>query len=339
MNHFFRIAMRQLTAPLACSVLLLVAPGAAAAAAAAAFDPIKISGSLASSASPAPRVNDNLSEVDLSAKIAAKLAELRAQQAARASVAKAAANARKAAVPAVVPLGASATLARASVPHAWSYEGENGPANWARLHPDWAACGSGARQSPIDIRDGMKLDLDPIVFDYQSSSFTVVDNGHTIEVALGRGSSITVMNRRYELQQFHFHRPSEERINGKSFEMVIHLVHRDDEGRQAIVALLLERGIAQKTVQTVWNNLPLEKNEIVKPSSALDASDLLPLQRGYYTYMGSISTPPCSEGVLWMVMKQPVQLAPAQMALFSRLYPYNARPVQPSSGRIIKESN
>jgi carbonic anhydrase len=147
------------------------------------------------------------------------------------------------------------------------------------------------------------------------------------------------MNRRYELQQFHFHRPSEERINGKSFEMVIHLVHRDDEGRQAIVALLLERGIAQKTVQTVWNNLPLEKNEIVKPSSALDASDLLPLQRGYYTYMGSISTPPCSEGVLWMVMKQPVQLAPAQMALFSRLYPYNARPVQPSSGRIIKESN
>ena len=340
MNHFFRIAMRQLTAPLvplACSALLLVAPGAAAAAA---FDPIKISGS---SGSSAPRVNDNLSEVDLSAKIAAKLAELRAQQAARASVAKAAANARKAAAPVAVPavpLGASATLARAApVPHAWSYEGETGPANWARLHPDWAACGSGARQSPIDIRDGMKLDLDPIVFDYQPSSFTVVDNGHTIEVALGRGSSITVMNRRYELQQFHFHRPSEERINGKSFEMVIHLVHRDDEGRQAIVALLLERGIAQKTVQTVWNNLPLEKNEIVKPSSALDASDLLPLQRGYYTYMGSISTPPCSEGVLWMVRKQPVQLAPGQMALFSRLYPYNARPVQPSSGRIIKESN
>lgn len=326
MNHFFSTTMRKLIAPLACSALLLVAPGAAA------FNPVRIS------PSSAPRANDNLNEAELSAKIAAKLAQLRSQQAVRTRVraAKAAAKARSAAVPAaaLVPAAASAI----HVPQ-WSYEGESGPANWARLHPDWAACGSGARQSPIDIRDGIKLDLDPIVFDYQPSSFTVIDNGHTIEVGLGHGSSITVMNRRYELQQFHFHRPSEERINGKSFEMVIHLVHQDDEGRQAIVALLLERGIAQKTVQTVWNNLPLEKNEIVKPSIALDASDLLPLQRGYYTYMGSISTPPCSEGVLWMVMQQPVQLAPAQMALFSRLYPYNARPVQSSSGRIIKESN
>jgi carbonic anhydrase len=326
MNHFFRIAMRQLTAPLACSALLLVAPGAAA------FDPVRVS------PSSAQRGNDNLAEADLSAKIAAKLAELRAQQVVRvrARAVKAAANAREVAVPAAVPAHAVASVIPAVK---WSYEGESGPANWARMHPDWAACGSGVRQSPIDIRDGIKLDLDPIVFDYQASSFTVVDNGHTIEVALGRGSSITIMNRRYELQQFHFHRPSEERINGKSFEMVIHLVHRDEEGRQAIVALLLERGLAQKTVQMVWNNLPLEKYEIVKPSIALDAADLLPLQREYYTYMGSISTPPCSEGVLWMVMKQPVQLAPAQMALFSRLYPYNARPTQPSSGRIIKESN
>jgi carbonic anhydrase len=150
---------------------------------------------------------------------------------------------------------------------------------------------------------------------------------------------MTIMNRRYELQQFHFHRPSEERINGKRFDMSVHLVHRDGAGRQAVVALLLERGMAQNTMQKVWNNLPLEKNEIVKPSTVLDATDLLPLQREYFIYMGSMATPPCSEGVLWMVMKQPVQAAPAQMALFSRLYPYNARPTQPSSGRIIKESN
>ena len=306
--------MRKLIALIALTACgaLTVAAGAAA------FEPVK------------PRANDNLAEADLAARIAAKLAELRAQQAARVG---AAAKARKA---------AAAQAAQAPVPmHGtlWSYEGETGPANWARINPDWAACGSGARQSPIDIRDGIKLDLEPIVFDYQPSSFTVIDNGHTIEVTLGTGNFITIMNRRYELQQFHFHRPSEERINGKSFDMSVHLVHRDGAGRQAVVALLLERGIAQNTIQAVWNNLPLEKNEIVRPSTELDASDLLPLQREYFIYMGSMATPPCSEGVLWMVMKQPVQAAPAQMALFSRLYPYNARPTQPSSGRIIKESN
>ena len=301
----------------------------------------------ASAAEPVKsRANDNLAEAELGARIAAKLAQLRAQQALRMRVA---AKAKKAATAAATATATAAATAAAQAPQAppapalhaplWSYEGETGPANWARINPDWAACGSGTRQSPIDIRDGMKLDLEPIVFDYLPSSFTVVDNGHTIEVTLGAGNFMTIMNRRYELQQFHFHRPSEERINGKRFDMSVHLVHRDGAGRQAVVALLLERGMAQNTMQKVWNNLPLEKNEIVKPSTVLDATDLLPLQREYFIYMGSMATPPCSEGVLWMVMKQPVQAAPAQMALFSRLYPYNARPTQPSSGRIIKESN
>jgi carbonic anhydrase len=143
----------------------------------------------------------------------------------------------------------------------------------------------------------------------------------------------------FELQQFHFHRPSEERINGKAFEMVVHLVHRDAEGRLAVLALLLERGAPQATIQTVWNNLPLEKFETMQPTILLDPAEMLPVRRDYYTYMGSMTSPPCSEGVLWLVMKQPVQASPAQMALFSRLYPLNARPVQPASGRIIKESN
>jgi len=141
------------------------------------------------------------------------------------------------------------------------------------------------------------------------------------------------------LQEFHFHRPSEERINGKSFEMVVHLVHKDGAGHQAIIAVLLERGQAQGLIQTVWNNLPLEKNQLVVPSIVLNPADMLPARHEYYTYMGSMTMPPCTEEVLWMVMKQPVQASPAQMALFSRLYPLNARPVQPSSGRIIKESN
>jgi carbonic anhydrase len=116
-------------------------------------------------------------------------------------------------------------------------------------------------------------------------------------------------------------------------------VHKDGEGRIAMLALLLERGKPQPVIQTVWNNLPLEKLETMAPSIALDPMDLLPARRDYFTFMGSMTTPPCQEGVLWLVMKEPVQASPAQMALFSRLYPLNARPIQPSSGRIIKESN
>lgn len=221
----------------------------------------------------------------------------------------------------------------------WSYEGDSGPANWSKINVDWAKCGNGSRQSPIDIRDGMKVELEQISFDYHPSSFNVVDNGHTVQVGVSGGNYITVQNRMFELQQFHFHRPSEERINGKAFEMVVHLVHRDAEGRQAVLALLLERGAPQATIQTVWNNLPLEKFETMQPTILLDPAEMLPARRDYYTYMGSMTEPPCSEGVLWMVMKQPVQASPAQMALFSRLYPLNARPIQPGNGRIIKESN
>ena len=210
----------------------------------------------------------------------------------------------------------------------WSYEGETGPANWGRINSDWAKCGTGTRQSPIDLRDGMKVDLEQIVFDYRPSGFNVVDNGHTIQVAVGLGNYITVQNRTYELVQFHFHRPSEERINGKGTEMVVHLVHKDAEGKLAVVAVLLERGLPNPMIQTVWNNLPLEKNDTVTPSVALDVNEILPAAREYFTFMGSLTTPPCTEGVLWLVMKKPMPASPAQMALFSRLYPLNARPTQ-----------
>lgn len=279
---------------------------------------------------PTAREKEEAAEVDLSERIAARLAEMRATQAARA-----AARAKRAAVVKAAP-PPPPPVARGT--H-WSYEGDSGPANWSKINVDWAKCGNGSRQSPIDIRDGMKVELEQISFDYHPSSFNVVDNGHTVQVGVSGGNYITVQNRMFELQQFHFHRPSEERINGKAFEMVVHLVHRDAEGRLAVLALLLERGAPQATIQTVWNNLPLEKFETMQPTILLDPAEMLPVRRDYYTYMGSMTSPPCSEGVLWLVMKQPVQASPAQMALFSRLYPLNARPVQPGNGRIIKESN
>ena len=299
--------------------------------------PAAASAASAASTAKAParmseREREDQAEAELSAKIQARLAIMKANQAARVA---AAAKAKKAAAASA----AAAAAAPKVYSNHWSYDGESGPANWGRINPEWSKCGSGNRQSPIDIRDGMKVELEQIAFDYKPSSFNVQDNGHTVQVTLSGGNFLTVGNRMYELMQFHFHRPSEERINGKGYEMVVHLVHRDAEGKLAVLALLMERGRSQAVIQTVWNNLPLEKYEVSSPSVVLDPMELLPARRDYYTYMGSLTTPPCSEGVLWMVMKEPLQASPAQMALFSRLYPLNARPIQPSAGRIIKESN
>jgi len=234
----------------------------------------------------------------------------------------------------------AARPAAAKPAHAqWSYDGESGPQAWGHLKAEFGQCASGTRQSPIDIRDGIRVDLDPIVFDYKPGAFSVLDNGHTVQVNVAPGNSIEVMGRRFELQQFHFHRPSEERIDGRLFDMVAHLVHKDAGGRLAVVAVLLERGSAHPLVQAVWNNLPLEKGDEVSARAPLDPNHLLPKDTRYYTYMGSLTTPPCSEGVLWMVMQQPVTVSPEQIDVFARLYPMNARPIQQASGRLIKQSN
>ena len=239
---------------------------------------------------------------------------------------------------AAVRPGAAGAAVPAAAPVAWSYEGAGGPAHWAGLKPEYAACGKGERQSPIDIRDGLKLQLEPLRFAYQASGFRVIDNGRTVRVNIAGGNRLDVMGRRYELKYFEFHRPAEVRIEGKAFDMSAHLVHEDAEGRVAVVAVPLERGAAHPGVQAVWNNLPLEKHAELAAPSPLDPATLLPQDGRYATFMGSMTTPPCQEGVLWMVMKTPVAVSDYQLAVFSRLYPMNARPVQPAHGRLIKES-
>ena len=219
----------------------------------------------------------------------------------------------------------------------WSYSGDTGPEHWASLKPEFSQCGKGQRQSPIDIHDGIPVELDPIAFDYRPSAFRVIDNGHTVQVNMAPGNRITVNGRRHELVQFHFHRPSEERLNGKQFDMVVHLVHKDIEGKLAVIAILISEGKGHPLVQQVWNNLPLEKFTEQPGLATIDLNQILPEQRQYVTYMGSQTTPPCQEGVLWMVMKQPVTASTEQMATFARLHPMNARPVQPTAGRLIKD--
>lgn len=317
---------------LAVCVPLGAAPAAAAQAAGASSAP---------AAKPAPATADDLDR--LRARLAEKLGAtvgapgrdaglVRVSAPLAASAAGAAAPVRTVAAP------ARRKLAPAAQRH-WSYSGVTGPATWADLRPEFATCASGRRQSPIDIRGGIAVELEPVRFDYRHSAFSVLDNGHTVLASVAPGNTIGVGGRRFELQQLHFHRPAEERIDGRGFDMSLHLVHRDAGGRLAVVALLLERGAeAQPVVQRVWNDLPLEQGVEQPASQALDLAALLPAERGYYTYMGSLTTPPCSEDVLWLVMRQPITVTQAQIDVFAHLYPMNARPLQAAAGRLIKRS-
>lgn len=244
----------------------------------------------------------------------------------------------------------AAHAAHAATPHAaadrllngrevdWAYSGATGPESWGQLKPAYQQCMLGKRQSPIDIQDGLPLQLEPIQFDYRPSRFRVIDTGRTVQVNLDLGNTITVMGQRYELVQIQFHRPSEERVNGRAYPMSAQLVHKSPAGQLAVVAVLLDQGEPHALIQQIWNNLPLEKHQELAAQMPLDPSQILPPQHNqYYTYMGSLTSPPCTENVLWMVMKQPITVSTEQIAIFHRLYPMNARPVQPMSGRLIKE--
>ena len=223
--------------------------------------------------------------------------------------------------------------------HEWDYGKEHGPKHWAALKSDFAACGMGKMQSPIDIRNPVPGKLDPIEFDYHPSPLRVIDNGHTVQVNYAPGSSISVGEQRYELVQFHFHKPSEERIDGKSFPMVVHLVHKRSDGALAVVAVLLKQGSANGLIKTLWANLPAEKEkEIPVDKVSVDAAALLPKDHAYYTFAGSLTTPPCSEGVTWFVLTHQTNLSEKQIARFGKIYDGNARPVQPLNGRVIKMS-
>jgi carbonic anhydrase len=223
--------------------------------------------------------------------------------------------------------------------HSWDYGDAHGPNHWGDLEPDFATCKTGHHQSPIDIRNPQKADLPPIRFDYKPSALHIIDNGHTIMINYGPGSSISVGEKKYALKQFHFHRPSEEKINGKSFDMTLHLVHADREGKLAVVAVLLQEGEDNSLVRELWKDLPKEKEkEEILDQVQIDVSQLVPSDHSYYTFSGSLTTPPCSEDVTWFVLKQPMTISQAEIQQFSKLYRNDARPTQPLYGRTVLES-
>lgn len=223
----------------------------------------------------------------------------------------------------------------------WSYDGEGGPHNWGKLSKKYLACSNGKNQSPIAIEADAQLNLDlpALEFNYRDSRFSIVDNGHTVQVNYLDGGAMTILGQRYELVQFHFHRPSEEVVNGKRYDMVAHLVHKNSKGQLAVVAVLLTLGEENSFIQTLWNHMPIEKNKAVEsPTAKVDLAQFLPSNKAYFHYMGSLTTPPCTEGVAWYVLQSPVEVSASQVEVFSKMYSNNARPTQRMNGRLIKAS-
>ncbi len=225
-----------------------------------------------------------------------------------------------------------------SAPH-WSYEGSSGPQHWGDLEPEYSACKTGTHQSPIDIRNPERANLPKLSFDYHPVPLKLINNGHTIQVDYAPGSFITVDEQKYQLVQFHFHHPSEERIGGHGYDMVAHLVHKDPAGHLAVVAVLLKQGQANPLIQTLWDHLPKQVGQEASVANVqVNAADLLPKHTGYYAFEGSLTTPPCTEGVRWLVLNDPEGISPSELHTFSAIYPHNARPTQAANGRSVKES-
>jgi len=222
-------------------------------------------------------------------------------------------------------------------PH-WSYHGHGGPAHWAELDPAFETCAKGLSQSPINISKTEKADLPALEFSYGTAAPTIWNNGHTVQVNLPAGNSLKVGEQSYELLQFHFHTPSEEAVAGKRAAMVAHFVHKNAEGRLGVVGLLIQPGKRNAGFDSVFAHMPRPGEKITVDDLKLDLAGLLPASLSYYSFEGSLTTPPCSEGVSWMVLKSPVTVSPDQIKAFRRLVHENARPLQPVHERVVKES-
>lgn len=222
----------------------------------------------------------------------------------------------------------------------WSYVGpRTGPSSWARMNPAFSLCDSGKEQSPINVRGASPQSIDKLKFSYGLSRLQIINNGHTIQSNIDGGSTLEAFGDTFELKQFHFHTPSEEQINGKSFPMVAHLVHKSDAGKLAVIAVFFKLGRENPVLDTIWDRMPREHGETrTYDDRVLSPASLLPEKLGFFTLMGSLTTPPCSEGVRWIILKTPVEMSAAQLAQFRKEFPMNARPIQPLNGRMIVEA-
>jgi carbonic anhydrase len=218
----------------------------------------------------------------------------------------------------------------------WGYSGDESPKHWGDLHKNYGLCSSGKNQSPIDLKNFIKSDLAAIKFNYGTLVSDILNNGHTVQANYAAGSSITLNGHSFDLKQFHFHTPSENHIKGKSYPMEAHLVHADKAGNLAVVAVMFEQGDANSAMADLWKQIPKKVGDKYSLSSKVNVSNLLPENKDYYRFNGSLTTPPCTEGVVWLVMKNSVSVSKQQIETFSNVMHHaNNRPVQGINARPV----
>jgi len=234
---------------------------------------------------------------------------------------------------------ATAAVAGAQTAAPWDYAGKRGPLVWGKLDPAYKTCSAGHEQSPIDIHGAhLNKALQPIEFHYIAGAVTLENDGHTIVAHVNPGSYILAGGVRYDLQEFDFHHPSEEAFNGKLTDMGVHLVHKSGDGKMAIVAVRFseDRGSPNAVMSILWSHLPTTAGTTAKVTEMVNAGGFLPADRGYWTYTGSLSTPPCTEGVRWFVFEDALSVSRDQLRAFIAIFRMNSRPLQDTHGRRIE---
>ncbi len=233
---------------------------------------------------------------------------------------------------------ASASATATAAPGAWSYAGTTGPEAWGTLSPEYAACSDGSAQSPIDIAAPAEADLPNTVFLYSAPGAGLADNGHTVEAepTVPEGNSIELGGLRYLLKQMHFHAPSEHQISGQSYPLEMHFVHQSDDGQLAVIGVFVKQGAENAAWKPFTDQISAATDNPEATVVPLDWSTLLPTTQTAIRYEGSLTTPGCTEGVTWNVLRQPVSMSAEQIAAFTSEYSGNTRPVQPLDGRTVQ---
>jgi carbonic anhydrase len=222
----------------------------------------------------------------------------------------------------------------------WSYEGDSGPEHWGKLSEDWHVCTFGTQESPIDLQGAIPARMGELEVRYAEMPMTILNNGHTVQVNAAPGATLGLHGQDYELLQVHFHHPSEHLLGSRRFPMEAHFVHRGPDGGLAVVGVFIEEGAGNESLERILAATPQEPSEpVVVKGASFQPEGLLPAERGYLRYNGSLTTPPCTENVAWIVLQTPVQASGEQIARFAKLYPMNARPIQQMNRRFLLEAS
>lgn len=225
-----------------------------------------------------------------------------------------------------------------ATPH-WSYAGDTGAEHWGELQPDFKVCQLGLEQTPIDLTSSMKGEAAAVALDYKPLALRMVNNGHTIQINADAGSSCMIGGTKFDLLQFHFHHPSEHLLAGKPFDLECHFVHRSSAGDLAVVGVFVKPGASNAALQAIFDAMPKTEGPEQRAGGSIDPAALLPKSTSYFRYMGSLTTPPCSEGLTWTVFREQIEASADQIKQFAQLFPNNARPVQRRNRRFLIETN